>query len=135
MGTISTRVPEEFEAYLDHLVSIGVLRSESSSRRASKSGTPSAHSNSLPTVSCRCRRRPNSHDVVAVVDEAAGRSGAEIEGIETRRTSFLVLSAVSDGAISPADGRAAIDAMIDQGWYVAPDLYAKILRTLESFES
>ena len=69
------------------------------------------------------------------MDEAAGRSGAEIEGIETRRTSFLVLSAVSDGAITPEDGRAAIDAMIDRGWYVAPDLYTKISRTLESFEN
>ena len=77
----------------------------------------------------------HSRDCVAVMDEAVGRSAAEIEVIETRGTAFVVLSAVSDGAISPEDGRAAIDAMIDQGWYVAPDLYAKILRKLESFES
>ena len=25
--------------------------------------------------------------------------------------------------------------MIDQGWYVAPDLYTKILQKLESFEN
>mgnify|MGYP006274953971 CR=1 FL=1 len=68
------------------------------------------------------------------MDESAGRSAAEVEGAETRGTAYVVLSAVKQGELSPEEGREAIDAMIDRGWYVAPDLYAKIVRKLESFE-
>lgn len=71
---------------------------------------------------------------VAVMDETAGRSAAEAEGIETRGTAYLVLSAVKRETLSPEVGRETIDAMVDRGWYVAPDLYAKIVRKLESFE-
>lgn len=74
----------------------------------------------------------HSRDGVAVMDEAAGRSAAEVEGIETRGTAYVVLAAVSDGAITPDARRETIDAMIENGWYVAPDLYAKILSKLES---
>jgi predicted nucleic acid-binding protein len=75
-----------------------------------------------------------ARDGVAVMDESAGRSAAEIEDVETRGTAYLVLAAVRDGSLSPADGRTAIDAMIDRGWYVAPDVYTKIVRKVESFE-
>lgn len=76
-----------------------------------------------------------ARDAVAVMDEAAGRSAAEVEGIETRGTAYLVLSAVKRGHLSPAAGRETIDAMIESGWYVAPDLYTRLVRKLESFES
>jgi predicted nucleic acid-binding protein len=71
---------------------------------------------------------------VAVMDESAGRSAAEVEGVETRGTAYLVLAAVKDGQLSKAEGRDAIDAMIDHGWYVAPDVYTRIVGKLESFE-
>ncbi|MFW5917055.1 MAG: DUF3368 domain-containing protein [Halorubrum sp.] len=74
-----------------------------------------------------------ARDAVAVMDEAAGRSAAEVEGVETRGTAYVVLAAVRDGALSAAEGRTAIDAMIDRGWYVAPDLYTKIVGKLDSF--
>lgn len=73
-------------------------------------------------------------DGIAVMDEAVGRSAAAVEDIETRGTAFVVLSAVSSGTIAPDEGRAIIDAMIEKGWYVAPDLYTKILQKLESIE-
>lgn len=73
-------------------------------------------------------------DAVAVMDEAAGRSAAEVEGIETRGTAYLVLSAVKRGELSPEEGHETIDAMIERGWYVAPNLYTRIVRKLESFE-
>jgi len=75
-----------------------------------------------------------AREAVAVVDEAAGRSAAAVEGIETRGTAYLVLTAVSEGGITPTEGRDAIDTMLERGWYVAPDLYARILTELESFE-
>ncbi|EMA62239.1 hypothetical protein C470_06091 [Halorubrum distributum JCM 13561] len=75
----------------------------------------------------------DARDAVAVMDESAGRSAAEVEGVETRGTAYLVLAAVKDGQLSKAEGRDAIDAMIDHGWYVAPDVYTRIVGKLESF--
>nr|WP_281194876.1 DUF3368 domain-containing protein [Halorubrum sp. F4] len=54
-----------------------------------------------------------------------------------RRTSsaaYVVLSAVKRGDLSSDEGRETIDSMIDAGWYVAPDVYTKVVRKLESFE-
>ncbi|WP_128223528.1 DUF3368 domain-containing protein [Halobacteriaceae archaeon SHR40] len=76
----------------------------------------------------------HSRDGIAVTDEAVGRSAADVEGIETRGTAFVVLSAVSGGVITPEEGRTVIDSMIEQGWYVAPNLYTKILQKLEAIE-
>ncbi|RLM56383.1 DUF3368 domain-containing protein [Halorubrum sp. Atlit-26R] len=76
----------------------------------------------------------DARDAVAVMDESVGRSAAEVEDVETRGTAYLVLSAVKDGALSTAEGRDAVDAMIDHGWYVAPDVYTRIVGKLESFE-
>lgn len=76
----------------------------------------------------------NARDAIAVMDESAGRSTADVEGIETRGTAFVVLSAVADGELTPSDGRETIDTMVETGWYVAPDLYAEILAKLDSFE-
>jgi predicted nucleic acid-binding protein len=74
----------------------------------------------------------DARDAVAVMDESAGRSAAEVEDVETRGTAYLVLAAVRDGELSKAEGRDAIDAMIDHGWYVAPDVYTKIVEKLDS---
>ncbi|SMO84963.1 DUF3368 domain-containing protein [Halorubrum cibi] len=76
----------------------------------------------------------DARDAVAVMDEAAGRSAAEVEGVETRGTAYVVLSAVKCGELSPDRGRETIDTMIEHGWYVAPDLYTRIVRKMESFE-
>lgn len=76
----------------------------------------------------------DARGATAVMDESAGRSAAEVEDVETRGTAYLVLAGVRDGALSTAAGRDTIDAMIDHGWYVAPDVYAKIIGKLESFE-
>ena len=73
-----------------------------------------------------------AREAVAVMDESAGRSAAAVEEIETRGTAYLVLAAVKDGALSTAEGRDAIDAIIDRGWYVAPDVYTRIVGKLES---
>jgi hypothetical protein len=45
-----------------------------------------------------------------------------------------VLSAVKRGHFSPEAARKTIDAMVEYGWYVAPDRYARLVRKLESFE-
>jgi predicted nucleic acid-binding protein len=72
-----------------------------------------------------------SRDAVAVMDEQYGRDVADAEGIETRGTAFLALSLLRDGVIDAEEARATIDEMVDAGWYCAPDLYAKLLGTIE----
>ncbi|TKX66960.1 DUF3368 domain-containing protein [Halorubrum sp. GN11GM_10-3_MGM] len=74
----------------------------------------------------------DARDAIAVMDESVGRSAAEVEDVETRGTAYLVLAAVRDGTLSTAEGRDTVDAMIDHGWYVAPDVYTKIVEKLES---
>ncbi|PSP74532.1 DUF3368 domain-containing protein [Halobacteriales archaeon QH_6_68_27] len=74
----------------------------------------------------------DAHDGVAVMDETYGREVAAAEGITTRGTAYLVLKLASEGTISVDDARTVIDAMIDEGWYCAPDVYAKIVRKLDS---
>ena len=73
-----------------------------------------------------------AQDGVAVMDETYGRDVAAAEGITTRGTAYLVLKLASEGPISVDDARTVIDAMIDEGWYCAPDVYAKIVQKLES---
>ncbi|AGB15638.1 putative nucleic acid-binding protein, contains PIN domain [Halovivax ruber XH-70] len=70
---------------------------------------------------------------VAVMDETYGRDVAASEGITTRGTAYLVLKSAKDGRLDVDDARATIDAMIDEGWYCAPTVYAKILQKLDSF--
>lgn len=75
----------------------------------------------------------SSHDATAVMDEAAGRRVADVEGIETRGTAYLVLRCAKRDSISVSEARETIDAMIDAGWYCSPDLYSKLVRKLETF--
>ena len=74
----------------------------------------------------------DAHDGVAMMDETYGRDVAAAEGITTRGTAYLVLKLASEGTLSVDDARTVIDAMIDEGWYCAPDVYAKIIQKLES---
>ena len=74
-----------------------------------------------------------AHDGVAVMDETYGRDVAAAEGITARGTAYLVLRLASEGTISVGDARTVIDAMIDEGWYCAPDVYANVVQKLESF--
>ncbi len=75
-----------------------------------------------------------SRGAVAVMDDAAGRRAADIEGIETRGAAYIVLSCAKRGIISVSEARDIIDSMIDAGWYCAPDVYAQLVKKLESFE-
>lgn len=73
-------------------------------------------------------------DGVAVMDETYGRDVAATEGVTTRGTAFLVLRLAREGGLTPGEARETVDAMVDEGWYCAPDLYAKIVRTIDSMD-
>jgi predicted nucleic acid-binding protein len=66
------------------------------------------------------------------MDETYGRDVAAAEGITTRGTAYLVLKLTKEGAVSADEARALIDAMVDQGWYCAPDVYSRIVQKLET---
>lgn len=74
----------------------------------------------------------DANDGIAVMDETYGRDVAATEGITTRGTAYLVLSLVDDGTIDTTAAQSVVDAMIDEGWYCAPDTYSKIRQKLES---
>lgn len=76
----------------------------------------------------------DANDGIAVMDEAYGRDVAATEGITTRGTAFLVLQLAKQGAITPSETRETVDGVVDEGWYCAPDLYAKIVRKIDSIE-
>lgn len=68
----------------------------------------------------------------AVMDEKYGRDVAATEDITIRGTAYIVLLIARRNAISVDEARTTIDAVVDEGWYCTPDLYAKIVRTLDS---
>lgn len=68
----------------------------------------------------------------AVMDEAYGREIADVEGIETRGTAYLVLRSLRDGAIDAAEARETIDAIVEAGWYCSTEAYAEILQRIET---
>ena len=78
--------------------------------------------------------RAAARDGTAVMDEAYGRTVADAERIETRGTAFLVLRLLRDDAIDADEARATIDELVAAGWYCAPDLYATLVRRIESLE-
>ena len=61
------------------------------------------------------------------MDETYGRDVASTEGIETRGMAYLVLSLAKRGVVDSQRAREDIDAMVNAGWYCAPDTYAKIV--------
>jgi Predicted nucleic acid-binding protein, contains PIN domain len=76
----------------------------------------------------------DAHDGVAVMDETYGRDVAATEGITTRGTAYVVLRLATQDAIDVDEARTVIDAMVEAGWYCAPDVYARIVQRLESLE-
>jgi len=70
-------------------------------------------------------------DGIAVMDEGHGRDIADVEGIKTRGTAYLLLSLVKRGDIPAEEARETVEAILDAGWHCSPNLYAKILRKLE----
>lgn len=71
-------------------------------------------------------------DGIAVLDEGYGRRVADAVDVGTRSTAYLVLLAVERGGLQADEGRDIIDGMLDAGWHCSPDLYAKLVRKLDS---
>jgi predicted nucleic acid-binding protein len=136
------------ERVYEEVVDTGIEQGYPDARRIEQSvdaGRFDVVSVEIPSVFARLQENSNlspadvavlacadAHDGVAVMDETYGRDVATTEGITTRGTAFFVLRLAKDGVISVDEGRTVIDAMIDEGWYCAPDVYTKIVQKLES---
>lgn len=71
------------------------------------------------------------HDGAAVMDEQSGRTVAEIEDIPTHGTAYIVLNALQQGEIDPAEARTVVGKLVDAGWYCSPALHARLLDKIE----
>lgn len=86
----------------------------------------------LSGADCAVLALASHTDGTAVMDEQYGRDVADTESIDTRGTAALLLTLVKRDVLAPDDARQALDEMVDAGWYCAPEIYARVLRTLES---
>ncbi|SEO20065.1 Predicted nucleic acid-binding protein, contains PIN domain [Halogranum amylolyticum] len=73
-------------------------------------------------------------EATAVMDEHYGRDVAETEDIQTRGAAYLILHCVKHGTITTETARETLDTMVEEGWFCAPNLYAKLVQKLESLE-
>lgn len=71
------------------------------------------------------------HGATAVMDDRYGRDIADVEGIDTRGTAYLVLSLVRDDELETDDARETLEAMLNAGWHCSPGLYSNLLSKLE----
>lgn len=67
----------------------------------------------------------------AVMDESYGRDIADIQGIETRGTIWLVFRFLENGIVFKDEAKGLVDSMIDEGWYCSTDLYKDIIKKIE----
>lgn len=67
------------------------------------------------------------------MDETYGGDVADIEGITTRGTAYLVLKLTKEDAITVDEVQAVIDAMIDEGWYCWPTVYPRLIQQHYTF--
>lgn len=72
---------------------------------------------------------------LAVMDERAGRSVADVEDIEVHGTAYLLLSCVEDRTLTADAATALLDDLLDAGWYCAPNLYAKLTAAFERLDA
>lgn len=137
-------------AVYEEVVTVGVEAGHPDARRVERAvarGVLSVSTVDDTQHAERLRRNPNLSEAdvdvlalataeggVAVLDGAYGRAVADTEGVETRGTVFLLVSAVRGGQLPAAEANDIVDEMIDAGWYCSPDLYTRIVRTLESLE-
>jgi predicted nucleic acid-binding protein len=89
------------------------------------------HNQNLSAADAAVLTVADERDATAVMDEQYGRTVADAEGIATLGTVYLVLRSLEADRISAETARETIDAMMDAGWYCAPDLYARILRRID----
>jgi predicted nucleic acid-binding protein len=68
---------------------------------------------------------------IAIIDESIARETARIYGIEAHGTVYLILRLFYKGKITKKQAREAIDKMIQVGWRLTAEEYAKLIRELE----
>ena len=86
----------------------------------------------LSDADCAVLAYAFAHDGIAVMDETYGRDVASTEDVTTRGTAYLVLYLAAQQVISTEKARTVIDNMVEEGWYCAPSMYAKLVQKRDS---
>lgn len=131
----------------EEVVTKGIERGHADARRVERAvdaGVLEIRSVAVTDTFDRLRRNENlseadaavlafadEHGATAVMDDQYGRNVADAEAIETRGTAYLLLRLLAADVIDGDEAQETIDAMLDEGWYCAPDLYAKITRKID----
>ncbi len=67
----------------------------------------------------------------AIIDDSYARDIADILGIETRGTLYLIIEFLKKSIVSKEKCLQIVNDMIEAGWYCSTDLYTQIIRRLE----
>lgn len=70
-------------------------------------------------------------NATAVMDEEYGRNIAEVEGIQTRGTEFIILKLLKKDILTGEEAKETVDRIIEEGWYCSTSLYKEIIDKIE----
>jgi predicted nucleic acid-binding protein len=71
---------------------------------------------------------------IAIVDEGIAREIAEMLGIESHGSLYILFREVAEGKLSKEDARKKVDEMIKKGWRIRHEQYLDFLEILESIK-
>ena len=73
-------------------------------------------------------------DGIALLDDDEARGMAEIERIDHHGTIYLLLRMMKMGLLTNEETLESVDEMIHKGWRCSTELYAGILKAIQSFD-
>jgi predicted nucleic acid-binding protein len=71
---------------------------------------------------------------VAIIDEGIARETAEMLGIESHGSFYILFKEVAEGKLSKEDAHKKVDEMIKKGWRIRHEQYLDFLEILESMK-
>lgn len=69
---------------------------------------------------------------IALIDEGIAREIAEMLGVESHGSLFVLFKKVAEGKLGREDARKKVDEMIKKGWRIGHEQYLDFLEMLES---
>ena len=73
-------------------------------------------------------------DGIALLDDDEARGMAQIERIDHHGTIYLLLRMMKMGLLTKEETLESVDEMIHKGWRCSTELYASILKAVQSFD-
>ncbi|HLD04823.1 MAG TPA: DUF3368 domain-containing protein [Candidatus Nanoarchaeia archaeon] len=70
---------------------------------------------------------------IALIDDKYAKQCAELEKVEVHGSLYLLFLFLEEKLIPLEEAQQVVDAMIENGWYCSPDLYATIHQKLKKY--